>query len=351
MGILNASKKENVFCLVQEEKLSRKTSGETGCFVVPHIVGICSQLSNDAHNFLGAKGWRHLVVLVLVVNVEKLESIGDGRLLGLRCLPPCLGGRNHKRLCALVHVILDLGALVLAVTSQLRSHTHPQANLQPAHHAVARINRIVHRVEADVAVATTKRHLDHDTVVNVVQVFPDVLLAVSAVVVVHNQVAACSLPNLAGNMARQDELSVVPLDLNLTTTSDPAPTAGLVHPTCTYPLVLDVQVMPADEFEKLLGLLSMEKGNRGRAFVRAEEHIQQHAATHGTGDVGMGGALGEVQELDGSGGLPLILLALALILRLDVRRTNDAIRDIFVALVIIVHLAVIIRPGTVVVVV
>lgn len=65
----------------------------------------------------------------------------------------------------------------------------------------------------------------------------------------------------------------------------------------------------------------------------------------------MRGALGEVQELDGSGGLPLILLALVLILRLDVRRTNDTIRDIFVALVIIVHLTVIIRPGTVVVVV
>lgn len=109
--------------------------------------------------------------------------------------------------------------------------------------------------------------------------------------------------------------------------------------------------MPADEIEKLLGLFSMEKGNRGRAFVGAEEHIQQHAPTHGTGDVGMGGALGEVQELDGSGGLPLILLALVLILRLDVCRTNDTIRDTFVALVIIVHLAVIVRPGTVVVVV
>lgn len=85
--------------------------------------------------------------------------------------------------------------------------------------------------------------------------------------------------------------------------------------------------------------------------MRAEENIQQHAPTNGTGDVGMRGALGEVQELDGSGGLPLILLALVLILRLDVRRTNDTIRDIFVALVIIVHLAVIICPGTVIVVV
>lgn len=109
--------------------------------------------------------------------------------------------------------------------------------------------------------------------------------------------------------------------------------------------------MLADEIEKLLGLLSMEKGNRGRAVVGAEEHIQQHTPTHGTGDVGMGGALGEVQELDGSGGLPLILLTLVVVLRLDVRRTNDTIRDTFVVLVIIVHLAVIIRPGTEIVVV
>ena len=108
--------------------------------------------------------------------------------------------------------------------------------------------------------------------------------------------------------------------------------------------------MSADEIKKLSGLLSVEKGNRGRTFVGAEEHIQQHAATHGAGDIGMGGTLGEVQKLDSSGGLALKLLPLVLILRLDVRRTNNTIRGIFVARAIIVHLALIIRPGTVVVV-
>ena len=169
--------------------LSRRPSGETRCIVVVDLVVIRFHrfcLGNDTHGFFGPKGWHHLLVFVLVIDIEKLESIGNGRLLRLRCLSPRLGGRHHKRLCALVHVPLNLGTLVLAVTSQLRRHTHPQANLQPAHHAVARINRIVHRVEADVAVPAAERHLDHDAVVDVVQVLPDVLLAVSTVVVVYN---------------------------------------------------------------------------------------------------------------------------------------------------------------------
>lgn len=119
MGILNAAKRKWVLLGTRRNAVSQEISRADWIRPSPLYRGYRSQLSNDAHGFLGPKGWRHIVVLVIVVNVEKLESIGDGRLLRLRCLPPCLGRRHHKRLCALIDVPLNLGALVAAVTSQL----------------------------------------------------------------------------------------------------------------------------------------------------------------------------------------------------------------------------------------
>ena len=71
------------------------------------------------------------------------------------------------------------------------------------------------RVERDVAVSTDELHLNHDAVVDMIQVIPYVLLGVSSVVPMYNQVAARTLCNLASNMAGENELPVVPLDLNL----------------------------------------------------------------------------------------------------------------------------------------
>ena len=90
------------------------------------------------------------------------------------------------------------------------------------------------RVERDVAVSTAELHLDHDAVVDMIQVIPYVLLGVSSVVPMYNQVAARTLCNLASNMAGENELPVVPLDIDLPQVSlFPVISSSLHSPACS----------------------------------------------------------------------------------------------------------------------
>lgn len=86
---------------------------------------------------------------------------------------------------------------------------------QATHHALTRINGIVNRVQADVAVPARKLNLDDDEVMDVVQVLTDDLLSVAAVVAVQDQVAAGTHGDLVGNMPGKNKLPVIPLDLDL----------------------------------------------------------------------------------------------------------------------------------------
>jgi hypothetical protein len=93
----------------------------------------------------------------------------------------------------------------------------PRGHLQPTQHALPRIDGIVHRVQANVAVAAHELNLDHHQVVDMVQVLADDVLGMPIVVPLEHQVAACAHTNLVRDVARKNELAVAPLDLDLLT--------------------------------------------------------------------------------------------------------------------------------------
>jgi len=73
----------------------------------------------------------------------------------------------------------------------------------------------VDRVQADVAAAANELDLDHNQVVNMVQVLADDLLRVPIIVLLDYQVATGAHPDLVRYVTWEDELAVVPLYFDL----------------------------------------------------------------------------------------------------------------------------------------
>lgn len=92
-------------------------------------------------------------------------------------------------------------------------------HLQPAHHAGPGKHSVVHRVGLDVAATTDEIHLDHDQVVDMLKVVSESSLSEARVAAADHQVACGPCTNLASDMSRQDELAIVPADVDLHTVS------------------------------------------------------------------------------------------------------------------------------------
>jgi hypothetical protein len=131
------------------------------------------------------------------------------------------------RLGALVDVVVDLLALVspVADASAWTSTAH-RGDLQPAEHALAGVDSVVDRVQTNMAIAANELDLDHDEVVDMVQVLSNNVLGMPAVVPLDHEVTAGALADPVEQVIRKDELAVVPLNLDLlawltTTTGTP----------------------------------------------------------------------------------------------------------------------------------
>jgi hypothetical protein len=118
----------------------------------------------------------------------------------------------------------------------------------------------VHRVCGDEAVAADEFHLDHDEIMDVIKVLSDTLIGVLRTAAPQDEISRGANANLAGDMARQDELTLVPFDLNLGH-SQVYITSPKAWRRSTYPFVPDVQVMPADMIEEASRVNCIEKGN------------------------------------------------------------------------------------------
>lgn len=86
---------------------------------------------------------------------------------------------------------------------------------QPSQHALARIDGVMNRVQADVATVANVLDLDHDQSVDVLQILADDVLSMSVIVPLDHQVATGSHANLVRYVILKDELAVVPLDVHL----------------------------------------------------------------------------------------------------------------------------------------
>lgn len=110
--------------------------------------------------------------------------------------------------------------------------------LQATQHALACIDGIVDRVQANIAVTANELYFDHHQVVNVVQVFANDVLGMPIVVPLNHQVPAGPHANLVGDVAGKNKLPVVPLDLNLPTKLANVNSGAVT--TVAHPLVPDV---------------------------------------------------------------------------------------------------------------
>lgn len=77
----------------------------------------------------------------------------------------------------------------------------------------------MHRIGLDMAAATNELHLDHDQVVDVLKIIPESSLGEARVAAADHQVASGPCTDLASHVSRQDELAVVPTDVDLLSVS------------------------------------------------------------------------------------------------------------------------------------
>lgn len=164
------------------------------------------------------------MVLIILIEVEKVEPVGHVDIATLRAhsLPVGLDcNRLLDGLATLVHVPFDLVVLVLATRGiSLQSYPRGADYLQAAHHAGPSEHGVMHRVGLDIAAAAHELHLDHNQIVDVLKVVPEVRLGQARIAAPDDEVASGSCTDLAGHVSSQDELTVVPADVHLLSVSD-----------------------------------------------------------------------------------------------------------------------------------
>lgn len=88
----------------------------------------------------------------------------------------------------------------------------------------------MNRVCGNVCVLATKYNPDNDEIMNVLQVISNGFFGVSRIAVLDYQISCGSNGNFVGNMSRQDELAIVPSNLNLLIISImPVPDSIITH--------------------------------------------------------------------------------------------------------------------------
>ena len=73
----------------------------------------------------------------------------------------------------------------------------------------------MHRVRRDVSVLAFESNFDHDEVMNMLQVITDSVLGMLWMAVSNDQVSCSTNTNFVGNVWRQNELTLVPSDIDL----------------------------------------------------------------------------------------------------------------------------------------
>jgi len=129
----------------------------------------------------------------------------------------------------------------------------------------------MNRIETDITVSAGKFRLNHHKVGDVIEIFSDILIRMSAIIAADDKVAGGSCTNPARNVSRERELAVVPLDINLA--------ASVSQRLCsirdtTHPLVLDIKVILANMVKEVLGMNGMQKRHRCSAIMLAKIHVK-----------------------------------------------------------------------------
>ena len=161
------------------------------------------------------------------------------------------------------------------------------------------------RVGADVAAIPDELYPDDDEVVDVFQIVTNHLFGQVVVSATNDEIPGGAHGDLVGGIARESELEMIPLDINLISVSFREFLLGDRYPRDAHLAILDHQTVVADVLVKGLGINAMEKRNDGRVFARPHVDVKKHASPNYGSDVGVPGSLGQVNQHDGSGSLAL----------------------------------------------
>jgi hypothetical protein len=124
--------------------------------------------------------------------------------------------RLLKRGCAFIIIPLNLRSLVgTGHRSVMTIPSKGRSDVRAAHHASTSKHSIVDRVCGNVSILTLEDDLDHNEVMDMLQIISNCFLCMSRTTVENDQVSCRSNSYLVGNMTRKDELAIIPTDLDL----------------------------------------------------------------------------------------------------------------------------------------
>lgn len=184
-------------------------------------------LGSDAHSSSRTKARRLQVVLIILIEVEKVKAVGathvgTARLRGRDFLLVLYCSRLLDGLGTLIQIPVDLAVFVFPVRMlafdqvQQKRADHPQ----PAHHASPSEHSVVDRVGPDVAATAHEIHLDDNQVVDVLKIITECSLSQSRITTTNDQVASGPYADLASHVSRQDKLAIIPADVHLPSVSN-----------------------------------------------------------------------------------------------------------------------------------
>lgn len=90
-------------------------------------------------------------------------------------------------------------------------------------------------------------------------------------------------------MARQNELSIAPADFDLIACLAESVCNHLYQP---YSLVFDIQVVATRMLKEVLSLCRMQKGDLGRAVMRAQKDVQELTTSDDGRDISVSRPIG-----------------------------------------------------------
>jgi hypothetical protein len=128
----------------------------------------------------------------------------------------------------------------------------------------------VHRIGGNVSVLAVESDLDHDKIVNVLQIITDGLFGVFWTTVPDDQVPCSTDTNLVCNMGWQNELAIIPSNLNLQTLARCMDTENHGN---AYPLAANVEIVALEMAIELLSMCFFEERHTGGFIMDSKIYI------------------------------------------------------------------------------
>ena len=143
-------------------------------------------------------------------------------------------------------------------------------------------------IGGNICILATKADINDNKVVDVLEVVPDHFLVMLRGAILNDQVSGGTDGYLVSDMARQDELTIVPANVNLAAVSK-----ELIHRIYSWyphPLSTDVEVMTLYVAEELMSCSLFQERDACSTIMCTKINIQQHSTSDNGHNIGVSGS-------------------------------------------------------------